>query len=169
MEKLEWKNDREKLKNLIPYEHNPRTLSADQYEQLKRSLEKFDLAEIPAIDADNKIVAGHQRIKILIEQRGPEAEIDIRRASRKLTEKEYEEYLIRSNKNTGDWDFDILANSFEIEDLKDWGFTDDNFQIGNEIKDFNMPEPSGEIEINEKEVDENIDTKNTCPSCGYEW
>ena len=44
--------------------------------------------------------------------------------SRELDEKEVEELNIRLNKNTGDWDFDVLANEFEMGDLLDWGFTE---------------------------------------------
>jgi hypothetical protein len=34
------------------------------------------------------------------------------------------ELNIRLNKNTGDWDMDALANNFNVDDLKDWGFED---------------------------------------------
>lgn len=35
------------------------------------------------------------------------------------------------------------------------------------LKDFKLD--VSELEINEKEVDENIKTEHTCPSCGYVW
>lgn len=37
-----------------------------------------------------------------------EEEIDVRVPNRKLTQEEFDEYLIRSNKNTGEWDIDLL-------------------------------------------------------------
>jgi len=43
-----------------------------------------------------------------------------------LSEKEVEELNIRLNKNTGSWDFDILANEFELPDLFEWGFSESN-------------------------------------------
>jgi len=46
----------------------------------------------------------------------------VRVPERELTEREAEELAIRLNKNTGDWDFDALANNFELDDLLDWGF-----------------------------------------------
>jgi hypothetical protein len=71
---------------------------------LTRSLKKFNLVEVPAIDLDGKILAGHQRIKALqLLGRGGEL-IDVRVPNRKLTEKESKEYLIASNKLGGDWD-----------------------------------------------------------------
>ena len=62
---LVWHTDRRRVNDLIPFEKNPRILTDKQLEDLKLSLQKFNLAEIPAINTDNKIIAGHQRIKVL--------------------------------------------------------------------------------------------------------
>lgn len=122
---IKWTTQRRRLGQLKAYEHNPRTLSKKEHDDLRRSIDKFDLAELPAVNLDNTIVAGHQRITILKEKYGPQHEIEVRVPNRKLTEKEFDEYLVRSNKNTGSWDFDILANSFEVDELIDWGFRPD--------------------------------------------
>lgn len=53
-----------------------------------------------------------------------EEEIEVRTPNRELTEKEFREYNIRSNKNIGSWDMDILANSFDTSDLIEWGFNE---------------------------------------------
>jgi len=157
MKQLEWHNEKRKISDLIPYESNPRQLTDKQYNDLKKSLTKFNLAEIPAINLDNKICAGHQRLKIMSEVYGNDFEIDVRVPNRKLTEKEFQEYNIRSNKNTGEFSFDILANEFEVDDLIDFGFEDWELGIGNNLKN------------NEKEIDETIDTEHECPKCGYKW
>ena len=127
--KLEWHTEKRKIGELLPYEFNPRRLTEKQYKDLKKSLEKFNLVEIPAIDIDGTILAGHQRIKILAELYGTDYEIDVRIPNRKLTEKEIQEYNIRSNKNTGEWDFEALANFFDVDDLLNWGFTEEELQI----------------------------------------
>jgi len=41
---------------------------------------------------------------------------------RELSIDEARELNVRLNKNVADWDFDILANNFELDDLLDWGF-----------------------------------------------
>ena len=98
MAQLTWTTQKRKIKDLLPYEHNPRVLTKEQHTQLKKSLEKFDLAEIPAVDKDtNRIIAGHMRVKILIELGWGEEEIDVRIPNRKLTDEEFKEYNIRSN------------------------------------------------------------------------
>jgi len=125
--KIVWHNEKRKISDLIPTENNPRILSEKQKKDLEKSINKFDLAEIPAINTNNKILAGHMRLKILKSLKG-DIEIDVRVPNRELTEKEAQEYLIRSNKNTGEWDFDILANEFNEVELIDWGFED--FELG---------------------------------------
>ena len=122
MEPLNWTTEKRKINDLIPYDKNPRQMTEKQIEDLKKSLEKFGLAEIPAINTNNMIVAGHQRLKIMqLLGRGDE-EVDVRVPNRELTEEEFKEYNIRSNKNNGEWDFDILANNFNQDDLIGWGF-----------------------------------------------
>lgn len=124
MTKLKWKTEQRLVKELIPYEFNPRKMSKDQVDQLTKSLKKFDLVEIPVINTDNKIIAGHQRLKIMSTLGMVDDLIDVRVPNRALTDKEQQEYNVRSNKNTGDWDWDILGNVFDKEDLIQWGFNE---------------------------------------------
>ncbi len=123
MKKLIWVTTQKKVNDLIPQNINPRKISDKQMSDLKRSLKKFNLVEIPAVDFDGKILAGHQRIRALqLLDRGDDL-IDIRTPNRKLTEQESKEYLIGSNKLGGDWDYDLLK-SFDIETLSFAGFDD---------------------------------------------
>ena len=85
MEKLHWKTEVRKLSDLIPVSYNPRSLSAKQAKDLKKSLLKFSLAEIPVINLDNTILAGHQRCKILAQIENKDFEIDVRVPNRQLT------------------------------------------------------------------------------------
>lgn len=62
---LEWHTEKRKVKDLIPYENNPRRMSSFQMKKLKESIEKFNFVEIPAINLDGRIIAGHQRLKAL--------------------------------------------------------------------------------------------------------
>ena len=50
--KLEWRTEKRLIKDLLPFDKNPRTMSDKQLNDLKRSLKKFNLVEIPAIDID---------------------------------------------------------------------------------------------------------------------
>lgn len=121
-DKLIWHTEKRKISELTPYERNPRRLTDKQGEKLKESLEKFDLVEIPAIDTNGKIVAGHMRVSIMRALGRGKEKIDVRVPSRKLTKEEFKEYNIRSNANTGEWDWDILGDDFELDELKYFGF-----------------------------------------------
>ena len=128
---ITWKNEKRKLGELVPAEYNPRKLSDKQYEDIKKSLEKFNLAEIPAINTNNTILAGHQRVKIMVDLYGKDYEIDVRVPNRKLTLEEEKEYNIRSNKNTGSWDWDKLEEGEFVKlELIEWGFTDSELSFG---------------------------------------
>ena len=123
MKKLQWRTEVRTVDELIPQAINPRTITDKQMSDLKKSLKKFGLAEIPAIDADGKILAGHQRVKALkLLGKGSE-KIDVRIPNRKLTKEEADQYLISSNKLGGDWDFEALK-SFDITLLGESGFED---------------------------------------------
>ena len=124
MKKITWSTKKRLVKKLQAYEKNPRKITEEQRIQLTASLKKFNLVEIPAINTDGTIIAGHQRIKILIALGRGEEEIDVRVPNRKLTDDEFKEYNLRSNKNTGEWDFDFLGE-FGEELLNDVGFTDE--------------------------------------------
>ena len=126
--KLKWSTQKRRVDDLIPFKDNPRQMTDKQREDLKKSLEKFDLAEIPAINTDNKICAGHQRMKYLqLVGRGQEV-IDVRVPNRKLTDAEFREYNLRSNKNRGEWKYDSLHINFDDDLLARVGFEDEELE-----------------------------------------
>ena len=128
--KIKWSTIKRKVSDLLPYDKNPRKINSKQMSDLKRSLRKFNLAELPAINLDGTIVAGHARIKaLLLLGRGNE-EIEVRVPNRKLTEAEFKDYLITSNKSGGSWDFEGLAKNFDMEALSLSGFEDEEQQGG---------------------------------------
>jgi DNA modification methylase len=153
MEKLQWHTVQKKVNDLVPQDVNPRKINDKQMSDLKKSLAKFNLVEIPAIDFDEKILAGHQRIKALqLLGRGDEL-IDVRIPNRKLTEDESKRYLISSNALGGDWDFEKLK-TFDLDLLVDIGFDqvdlshfwdkelevkDEDFDVEAELKKIKTP------------------------------
>lgn len=123
-QKLEWHTESRRVDDLIPYEKNPRKISDEQINALKRSFKRFNLVELPAIDADNRIIAGHQRLKVLqLLGRGQE-EVECRMPNRELSEKEYKAYLLTSNAVRADWDYEILR-TFDTDLLLSIGFNED--------------------------------------------
>lgn len=120
---LSWQTATRKVDDLIPHTKNPRTLSDKQRSDLEASITKFNLVEIPAINTDQTVLAGHARLKIMQALGRGQEEIDVRIPNRPLTTEECEEYLLRSNRNTGSWDYELLQ-VFPTEFLLDIGFDD---------------------------------------------
>ena len=139
------------VSNLIFAEYNPRELTKDQHQDLKDSITRFGFVD-PLIvnthkERKNILVGGHQRLKIAKElgyKDVPCVEVD-------LTPDKEKELNVRLNKNTGQWDWDALANHFDVGELIDWGFNEDELQ-------FKEPEQvNGLIEDDEvPEVEESI-------------
>lgn len=153
MTKLAWTTVQRKVSDLLPFKENPRKMSPEQMANLKKSLEKYNLVEIPAIDYDDRILAGHQRLAAMqLLGRGEEI-IDCRRPNRKLTEDECKQYLILSNKVHGDWDEGLLVEFFDSELLLDSGFSqneiDDLFvsDLDTNPDDFNPEEEIKKIKV----------------------
>jgi DNA modification methylase len=119
--KLEWKTKKRNVHDLVPQDYNPRIISPEQMKKLKDSFERFNLVEIPVVDTDNSIIAGHQRIDALIQLGRGDEEIEVRVPNRKLTDDEQRRYNIISNKVGGEWNFEKLKE-FDFELLKDSGF-----------------------------------------------
>jgi hypothetical protein len=121
MQKLIWITEKRKVNDLVPYEKNPRKMSAETMKRLQDSLDKFGLVEIPAINYDNILIAGHQRCKALKMLGKGEELIGVRVPDRQLTDTELREYNIVSNAIDGDWVEEILKESFSDIDLLSLG------------------------------------------------
>lgn len=100
-EGLLWHTEKRKVKELLACPYNPRKVSEEQKQELIKSLKKFNLAEISAINTDNTILAGHQRVAVLLALGRGEEVIDVRVPNRKLRKEEADEYMVRSNRNVG--------------------------------------------------------------------
>ena len=150
-ERITWSSEKRYLKDLLPWDRNPRILSKEQEANLKESLSRFGVVEPPAINTDNTIIGGHMRSRVmgLMEEFGDDAEIDVRVPSRKLTDAEVEELNVRLNKNTGSFDFSALQTDFELDNLLDWGFK--TFELGLPAEELDYDEIWGDMpEFKEK-------------------
>lgn len=157
-EPITWTTQKRKVRDLAPFEFNPRQLTAEQHRQLTESLKRFGLADIPIVNPDNRLIGGHQRVRVMIELGMADDVIDVRVPSRPLTEAEFKELVVRLNKNTGEWNYDVLANNFELDDLKAWGFNEAELGLGFADNDG----PGGGDGPSEPKV-------HRCPSCNFQF
>ena len=125
--------EKKKISDLIPAPYNPRQSTAKQEKHLKESLEKFGLVE-PIIfnKQTGYIVGGHFRVRELKKLGIKEIECVIV----DLNEADEKELNIRLNANTGSWDWDTLANDWEVVDLEAWGLDIPQFNQDVNLDDF---------------------------------
>lgn len=110
-----------KVKDLKSNPNNPRKISPKRLKQLKTSIMDFGemLEASPVVvDEDNIVLGGNMRLRAL-------KELGIRETPyvkvTGLTEDKKKEFIVKDNLTYGDWDWDILTDTFEVNDLKDFG------------------------------------------------
>lgn len=126
-----WSNEKRKLSDLKDWPKNPRRLTDAQAAQIAKSIVKFGFVDPIIINTDGTILGGHMRKRVLIVAsiaKGSDL-VDVRVPSRTLTDEEVAEINIRLNRNTGEFDFDILANQFDEDQLVEWGFEAPDFGV----------------------------------------
>jgi hypothetical protein len=133
--RIAWTEEKRKLGDLLAWPNNPRQIDRKQAKRLVESFDEFGQVETMAIGPANELYNGHQRLNVLMEQYGPAYEVDVRVASRALTEREREKLTIYLHKGAaGTWDFDILADRFEQDDLLAWGFEPFELGLGDDLQ-----------------------------------
>ena len=118
---MRWKLETRKIEEVYPNVKNPRTMGKRQAQELEVSIRKFGLCQPIVLNSNGLIIGGHQRLQTL--RALGYVDVDVYIPCALLTEEEEKELSIRLNKNIGEWDFDLLANHWEPENLLEWGFS----------------------------------------------
>ena len=118
--RITWQIEKRKLADLKPHSKNPRQFTDKGMKDLENSINSIGFMQPININQDGTILSGHARTLKLKEM--GETEVDVYVPDRMLTPKQEEEVLVRANANTaGQWDFEILANEFDIDEINEWG------------------------------------------------
>jgi len=117
------------IDDLISAEYNPRQMTSAQERALTDSIKRFGLVDPIIIntnpDRRNIIIGGHQRVRIAKSmglKKIPCVELD-------LTVEKEKELNVRLNKNTGEWDYEVLQKNFAVGKLMEWGFNDEELYL----------------------------------------
>lgn len=100
---------------------NPRFIKDYKFKKLVKSIKTFPemLEKRPIVVDENMVVlGGNMRYKACKAAGLFEIWIDI---ADDWTEEQKKEFIIKDNSSFGEWDWDILANEWNVDDLKDWG------------------------------------------------
>jgi hypothetical protein len=133
-----------KLKDIKPNPNNPRVLRDDKFQKLKQSITEFPkmLSLRPmVIDENNVVLGGNMRLRALQELGFTDVEEAWVKRSSDLTEDEKKRFIIADNVPLGEWDWDTLANDWEVVDLEAWGLEIPQFDRPEDFdEDFTLPE-----------------------------
>lgn len=123
--------------------NNPRVIKDGKFEKLVKSIRDFpEMLEIRPIvvNADMIVLGGNMRLKACKE--AGLKEIPVIQAA-ELTEAQQREFIIKDNVGFGEWDWELIANEWDADELQDWGLDLPGFENVEEIepKDDNYEMP----------------------------
>jgi ParB-like chromosome segregation protein Spo0J len=120
-------------------ENNPRIIKDYKFKQLVKSIKEFpEMLKLRPIvvNSDMIVLGGNMRLKACKE--AGLKEVWILKAD-DLTEQQQREFIVKDNVGFGEWDWDVLANEWNNQQLEDWGLDllpfEDNIEDIKEQKD----------------------------------
>lgn len=101
--------------------NNPRVIKDDKFKKLVKSIQEFpkmmELRPI-VVNDDMVVLGGNMRLKACKEL--GLKEVPVIKAS-DLTEDQQRQFIIKDNIGFGEWDWDLLANEWDAQELDEWG------------------------------------------------
>jgi hypothetical protein len=130
------------IKKIVPNDKNPRVIKGEKFRKLVKSVQEFpEMLELRPIVVDKNmmVLGGNMRLKACLEAGLQEVPILI---ADNLTPEQEAEFIIKDNVGFGEWDWDMMANEWDLDDLESWGLDLPN--IDDQIDDLEEDE---EIEL----------------------
>jgi len=153
------------IKQVKANPNNPRIIKDVKFQKLVKSIQEFPdmLNKRPLIvftDVDGKycVLGGNMRLKALNELKYTKIPVIV---ADEWSEEQKAEFLIKDNVGFGEWDWDILANEWDEEQLEDWGldlpiFNDEDYSGKNQEIDVDLYENEMIIKLKYSEEDYNL-------------
>lgn len=158
-----------KISDIKVNPNNPRLIKDDKFKKLVQSIKDFpkmlDIRPI-VVNKDMIILGGNMRYKACKEAGLKEVPIIIT----DLTEEQQREFLIKDNTSGGEWDWNMIANEWDVEQLTEWGLDIPLFKSNeDELKDLSDTiDNLYRIEIICKDEEHQENTYNKLIEQGYE-
>jgi len=137
--------------------NNPRIIKDHKFKQLVKSIQDFpqmlELRPI-VIDEHNMVLGGNMRLKACLE--AGLTDVPVIHANN-LSEEKKKEFIVKDNVGYGEWDWDDLANNWDVLELTDWGLDIPNFDNGDyadKNKELNIDDIEDSMTINLKYTEE---------------
>ena len=114
--------------------NNPRVIKDEKFKKLVKSIKEFPEmleARPVVVNPDMIVLGGNMRLKALKEAGVKEVPVYV--AS--WDEIKQKQFIIKDNVGYGEWDWEQLANEWDVEELYDWGLDIPNLDVNDEILD----------------------------------
>lgn len=133
-----------KLSEIKSNPNNPRIIKDDKFRKLVKSIQEFPkMLEIRpvVVNADMIVLGGNMRLKACKEAGLKEVPVIF---ADDLTEDEQKQFIIKDNVGFGEWDWDMIANEWDAEQVEEWGLDIPEFSIKEELEaeedDYEIPD-----------------------------
>jgi len=127
---------------------NPRILKDDKFKKLVKSVKEFpQMLQIRPIvvNSDMVVLGGNMRLQAC--KKAGLKEVTIIKADN-LTEEQQKEFIIKDNVGFGEWDWDMINNDWNTEEVEEWGLDIPEFEVDEvlETEEDEFDVPNGGIE-----------------------
>ena len=144
------------ISKVIVNPDNPRIIKDYKFSKLVKSIREFpQMLKLRPIVVNDKniILGGNMRYKASLEAGLDEVYIV---KAEDVTEEQQREFIIKDNVGFGEWDWDMLGNQFEYEQLEDWGLD----SIKHDWDDLDYIEEAEKKQVAEDRIVISLDTEN---------
>jgi len=136
--------ERVDIRQIRPNPDNPRYIKDDKFKKLVKSIEEFpQMLELRPIvvNKDMVVLGGNMRLKACEAAGLKEVPIIF---AENLTPEQEREFIIKDNSSFGEWDWDLIANEWDVDQLQDWGMDIGGFDLNPDEFDEQFDLPDGD-------------------------
>ena len=132
------------IKDIKPNPNNPRVIKDEKFAKLVQSLKELpEMATVRpvVVNSDMIVLGGNMRLKAMKEAGWKEVPVEIV----DWDEDKQRQFIIKDNVGFGEWDWEMLANEWDAEQLEEWGldiptFEEEVKELEAEEDDYEMPD-----------------------------
>jgi DNA modification methylase len=110
-----------KLSDIKRNPNNPRLIKDDKFAKLVKSIREFpEMLRIRPIvvNSDMVVLGGNMRLRACAEAGLKEVPIIM---ADELTEEQQREFIIKDNVGFGEWEWEMIASDWDVQELEEWG------------------------------------------------
>jgi hypothetical protein len=136
--------ERVDIRQIRPNPDNPRVIKDGKFQKLVKSItelpQMLELRPV-VVNRDMIVLGGNMRLKAC--EAAGLTEVPVIFAEN-LTPEQEREFIIKDNSSFGEWDWDLLANEWDVDQLQEWGMDIGGFDLSPDEFDESFELPDGD-------------------------